>query len=44
MSASDRALTFSGRPGMTIPAGAVAFSDPVDLGVPTLSDVAIDLY
>ena len=42
--ASGRALTFSGRPGMTIPAGAVAFSDPVDLGVPTLSDLAIDLY
>ena len=42
--ASDRALAFSGRPGMTIPAGAVVFSDPVDLGVPALSDLAIDLY
>ena len=42
--ASDRALTFSGRPGMTIPPGAVAFSDPVDLGVPARSDLVIDLY
>ena len=41
---SGRALTFSGRPGMTIAAGAVAFSDPVDVGVPALSDLAIDLY
>ena len=42
--ASDRALTFGGRPGMSIPPGAVAFSDPVDLGVSARSDLAIDLY
>ena len=42
--ASDRALTFSGRPTMTIPAGAVVFSDPVDLTVAPMSDLAIDLY
>ena len=44
VAASDRTLTFSGRPGMTVPAGAVVFSDPVDLEVPSLSDLAIDLY
>jgi len=42
--ASDRALTFSGRAGVTIPTGAVVFSDPVDLDVPARSDLAIDLY
>ena len=42
--ASDRALTFSGHQGMTIPPGSVAFSDPVDLDVPARADLAIDLY
>jgi lysophospholipase L1-like esterase len=42
--ASDRALTFSGRPTMTIPAGAAVLSDPVDLTVSSMSDLAIDLY
>jgi len=41
---SDRALTFSGRPTFTIPAGAVLYSDPVTLTVPDMADVAIDLY
>jgi len=41
---SNRALTFSGQPTITIPSGALMFSDPVDLTVPALSDVAIDLY
>jgi lysophospholipase L1-like esterase len=41
---SDRILTFSGRPSMMIPAGSVAFSDPVDLDVPPRADLAIDLY
>ena len=44
VTASGRALTFSGRPTMTIPAGAVFFSDPVDLTISPLSDLAIDLY
>jgi lysophospholipase L1-like esterase len=44
VAASDRTLTFSGRPTMTIPAGAVLFSDPVDLTVSSMSDLAIDLY
>jgi lysophospholipase L1-like esterase len=42
--ASSRPLTFSGRPTMTIPANAVAYSDPVDLAVPAMADLAIDLY
>jgi lysophospholipase L1-like esterase len=42
--ASGRPLTFSGHPTMTIPANAVVYSDPVDLAVPPMSDLAIDLY
>ena len=42
--ASSRALTFSGKPTITIPVNAVMYSDPVDLAVPELSDLAIDLY
>lgn len=41
---SARALTFSGRPATTIPAGAALVSDPVSLTVPPLADLAIDLY
>src|SRR5713226_275226 len=40
---SDRAVSFSGSPTVTIPAGALIVSDPVDLAVPALGDVAIDL-
>jgi lysophospholipase L1-like esterase len=39
-----RPLTFSGRASITIPSYAVAYSDPVTLNVPPLSDIAIDLY
>jgi lysophospholipase L1-like esterase len=42
--AGGQPLTFSGRPTMTIPANAVAYSDPVTLAVPPLADLAIDLY
>lgn len=42
--ASGRPLTFSGRPTMTVPAGALVYSDPVDLTVPQMADLAIDLY
>lgn len=42
--ATDTALTFDGRPGVTIPAGAVYYSDPVDFHAPALSDLAITLY
>jgi lysophospholipase L1-like esterase len=42
--ASGRPLTFSGKPTITIPANAVMYSDPVNLAVPQMSDLAIDLY
>ena len=38
------ALTFSGRPSVTIPAYAIVYSDPVSLAAPALADLAIDLY
>jgi len=41
---SDRALTFGKRSSITIPAGSRATSDPVDLDVPALSDLAISLF
>jgi lysophospholipase L1-like esterase len=41
---SDRALTFSGNRAITIPPGAPVLSDPVDLDVPALSDLAVSLY
>lgn len=42
--ASDRALTFSGKSTIAIPAYALMYSDPVSLTVPQTSDLAIDLY
>lgn len=44
MPTTDRVLTFAGSPTMNIPPGAVAVSDPVTLTVPSLSDVAVDIY
>ena len=41
---SDRGLTFSGLPAIAVPPGAVALSDPVDLAVAPLAEVAISLY
>jgi lysophospholipase L1-like esterase len=41
---SDRVLAFNGKPGCTIPPGALMFSDPVDLVVPKLSDLAVSVY
>jgi len=41
---TDRALTFGGRAFVTIPPGAPAVSDPVELNVPALSDLAVSLY
>jgi len=43
-SASGRRVTFNGQSATTIPAGAVMFSDPVDLMVPSFADLAIDAY
>ncbi len=42
--ASDRALSFNGKPGVTIPPGAVLLSDPVDFTFAPLADVAVSLY
>jgi len=41
---SDRILTFSGRPTVEIPAGAVILSDPVALKVPQAADLAVSLF
>jgi lysophospholipase L1-like esterase len=41
---SDRTLTFGGGASTTIPAGALAVSDPVALAVPAFADLAVDLY
>jgi lysophospholipase L1-like esterase len=42
--ASDRALTFGGSPSIEIPPGAPALSDPVDLDVADLQELAISIY
>lgn len=41
---TDRTLTFSGQPEVTIPAGAIVVSDPAMLLVPAFGDLAIDLF
>src|SRR5262249_45487676 len=41
---SDRVLMFSGKPAVTIPQGAQMISDPIDLEIPQLGDVAISVY
>lgn len=41
---SDRMLTFNGLPTITIPAGALALSDVVQLEVPSLGDLAVSIY
>jgi lysophospholipase L1-like esterase len=41
---SGRRLTFSERSSFTIPAGAVVVSDPVDLVVAPLAELAIDIF
>ena len=41
---TDRALSFNGKPGCTIPPGAAMFSDPVDLDVPKLGELAVSIY
>ena len=44
VSGSDRPLRFSGQQAITIPVGAFVLSDPVDLDVPDLSDLAVSIY
>jgi hypothetical protein len=41
---SDRALTFGGRPGISIPPDAPVVSDPVKLDVPALGDVVVSIF
>jgi lysophospholipase L1-like esterase len=41
---SGHALTFGGRASVTIPAGAVMFSDAARISVPALGDLVIDLF
>jgi lysophospholipase L1-like esterase len=41
---TDRALAFNGKPGAVVGPGVVLLSDPVDLNLPALSDVAVSLY
>jgi lysophospholipase L1-like esterase len=41
---TDRRLTFGGAPSTTIPPGALVVSDPVELDVPALANVAVSLY
>jgi len=41
---SDRALAFDGKPGCTLEPGVVLVSDPVDLAVNPLANLAVSLY
>jgi lysophospholipase L1-like esterase len=41
---TDRAVTFGGKPGATIPTGKALVSDPVDLKVHRFQDLAISVY
>lgn len=41
---SDHALTFAGKPTCTIQPGVLLFSDPIDLQVAPLSDLAVSIY
>ena len=41
---SSRAVMFAGRSSVTIPSGGAMLSDPVDMNVPALGDLAIDLF
>ena len=42
--ATDRALTFGGRPAATIPEGAALLTDPLDFDLPPLSNLAVSIY
>ena len=41
---SDRRLTFNGAPSTTIAVGALVVSDPVELAVPALADLAVSVH
>jgi len=44
VAASDRTLLFNGKGSVTIPAGALVLSDPVNLTVAPLTELAVSLY
>jgi len=41
---SDRAITFDGKPGAMIGAGWMLASDPVELDIPAVTEVAVSLF
>jgi hypothetical protein len=41
---TDRLVSFSGQPDVTIPAGAEFISDPIDMQVAPLSDLAVSIH
>jgi len=41
---TNHAVTFAGKPAISIPPGATATSDPVSLPVPALAEVAVSLH
>ncbi len=41
---TDRAVTFGGQSTFTIPPGALAVSDPVQLGVEALQEIAVSIF
>jgi lysophospholipase L1-like esterase len=41
---SDHIVTFSGLPGMSIPANAAVLSDPIDWTVPALTKLAVSIF
>lgn len=41
---TDRAVTFGGKPGVTLAPNAPALSDPIDLSVPALTSLAVSIY
>ncbi len=44
VASSDHAVTFGGSTSVTLPPGALVLSDPIDMNVPALSDIAVSLY
>ena len=41
---TDHAITFGGRSSVTLRRGAVIVSDPLDMNVPSLGDIAISIW
>jgi lysophospholipase L1-like esterase len=41
---SDKSLTFANQPSVTIPAGALVYSDPVDFALAPLSDLVVTIH